>query len=454
MSSDTHSIFGTPFTLDAMEAGLTNRQARYLHRRIRRVRNGPNMMDDIKQIIYGTVGVSGLAGAIVSELISKAYNYVKGGQSQMTEHFPVKKLKTKHDGKRSFANSPSSTNMSKTKDDDVEMDSTLALRSGTSSSAVASNSVKNKETPVDRLNYAIYRPFPSTHQVLMPFHSKGTWNYTATGATSVTALKVRLNSIFDIINSEYGTDYTNVTPASDKVSVGQGIVRPQMREYWKNIYRYYNVIACEYKVTFANLTATPESRQAMIYKYMHGQQDPPRLNNAGTAPIAHAYRQHHPNCEFKALNSIPGWNLGVSPVVEAGTLTPFKYATGGNSYAGPLMDNVNDRRVTFTGVWRPGMIDHEVLEDEFSETWTRFNETPSQFENMTFMIQDSPYGNNVGTAQNGNYFIDMNYIVQLKDLDVKYQYLEAGTDFPAITDFAAQATIASLTAYPSAGSEL
>lgn len=288
----------------------------------------------------------------------------------------------------------------------------------------------DKETKVDQLNYAVYRPFPSTHQVLMPLHFSTNWQ-TGTGTTAANAsrIKFRLNSVFDVTKEDFVTDWTNITPDSDKTVAGQAYRQPQMRRFWEQIYNYYSVVACRYKYTFAMTTQSRSKAQVMIYKYLHGQQDPPLVDGGGSNLIPHRYKQHHPNCEFKALNSNGGFATVLTNTIEVthkpalpDPATESYSMVGGDTYSEPWQPNTIDNTVTFYGKWHPGSINHAVLEDELTETWTQMQKTPKDHENLTFHVQISPYSQGnilmAGTLQ-----VDMEYIVQLKDLQPQYEFI-------------------------------
>jgi hypothetical protein len=308
-----------------------------------------------------------------------------------------------------------------------------------------SDNIKGEETELKDLGYAIYRPFPDTTQVLMPLHSKFSWsinNVTTTAGAS--RFKMRMNSITDIFDITYQADNTNITPGVD-TNTGT-LTTPSMKAYWETIYRYFAVVACKYRVTFRVTTETTTNAQVMIYKYLHGHQDPPLTDGGGTNLVTHEYRQHHPHCEFKTVDTNQGTYTAVAPVVGNVTIANpgadtayaagekrWYNATGGNTYAWAKPNNISNT-ATFSGIWKPGTIKHEVLEDQFQETWTLFTAAPKQHEYMTYIVTHSPYSDiNIGVA--GVVNIDCEYIVQLKDLDTKYQYLVPNMNIAALPNF-------------------
>lgn len=294
---------------------------------------------------------------------------------------------------------------------------------GNEKSKAITNNTENKgkrgETEVDQLNYAIYRPFPATHQVLMPLHFDLSLTNNSGQANRV---KFRLNSIYDCVSTTFTSNYTNPAPATDQGDANY--YRPQMRKWWQTFYRYYTVIACKYRITIIMDSRSTSPGQLMFYAYKHGQQDPP-IYDGNNQLMPHKYRMHHPNVEFKAINTNGGYD--VQKIYETtGDAPADQWATT------PYIPNSLNNTIEFTGKWRPGDIDHEVLEDQYSETWTIFGKTPTNHEYLTILYQEGRYKgvglNNVAFRM----FIDMEYIVQLKDLDVKYQYIGNNYDQAAI----------------------
>ena len=95
------------------------------------------------------------------------------------------------------------------------------------------------ETPVANINYRIYRPFPSTNQVLMVYRTGNNFTVSGSGATRVRGLTFRLNSINDCF-----TDCTysaNPDPSTgDTIDATPNV--PSMRNFWSTVYRYYTVV--------------------------------------------------------------------------------------------------------------------------------------------------------------------------------------------------------------------
>lgn len=302
-----------------------------------------------------------------------------------------------------------------------------AAARGGDSGGSGSNLQRKSETPIDRKYYAIYRPFPNTHQVLMPYLSR--WNATVAGNDNGSVrFKLRMNSIYDIFNTDFINSYTE-GPSTADAQTGN-INQPQMRNYWAQIYKYYTVVACKYKVTIRMNTSTRTKGQVMVYKYEHTQTDPPLFQPDQATVLEHKFRQHHPNCEFKALNTNGGFGQQqTNPGATTASIASDKIQNG----IEPWQPNYINNTVTFTGVWHYGDIDHEIIDDDFTENWTPMGETPKSYENHTYIIQQS-YFRESNVACSITYFVDLEYIVQLKDLTSGWKWIGNGYNLLSLSD--------------------
>lgn len=268
-----------------------------------------------------------------------------------------------------------------------------------------------EETTVDPVIYEKLHPFPDTTNAIMPFRH----NATITGLTPTndnagqSAISFRLNSINDIItNSTYTSD---PTPAADTTYDGTTYLSPMMYNYWKSIYRYWTVTKATYHVKWWCKTLDSNAEWS-LWTYHHGQQAPPLLD--GTATVKDYVRKMHKHCHKTTLT-----NFGAS-----------------NDR------NVNQCAVNISGIYEPGnyTVHNAVWEDEFSETWHKWNEIPSKREIVTFIFNKSDNASTAATTHNFEYTINITYHVQMKDLQRKFEYPLATDDIDIVTDYMALAT--------------
>ena len=282
--------------------------------------------------------------------------------------------------------------------------------SGAQRGATMTRNKMGDETTVDPVRYEKLHPFPDTTNAIMPFRHNATTSLTPTNDTAgQSAISFRLNSINDIItNSTYTSD---PTPAADTTYDGSSFLSPMMYNYWKNIYRYWTVTKATYHIKWWCKTLNSDSEWS-LWTYHHGQQAPPLLD--GTATIKDYVRKMHKHCHSTTL--VP---LGAS-----------------NDR------NVNTAAVHVSGLYEPGnyTVHNAVWEDEFSETWHKWNEIPSKREIVTFIFNKSDNASTSATTHNFEYTINVTYHVQLKDLQRIFEYPMASDDIAAVTDYMALAT--------------
>ena len=265
---------------------------------------------------------------------------------------------------------------------------------------------KQGETPVDKLPTLSYLPFKHTQQCYMKFRHLGTLT-AASGSTSTSCATAtyRLNSIYDVY-STYGfvADPTAVAETADAT-----INTPHMRAYWMNFYRYWTVTRTHYKLKTWT-TTTSNTGEIVVYLYKHGQQHPPIRNYTTDTRIEHFVRKNHPNVSYHKL------------------YTPNTTETDFNLFE----DKVDIR----TGVWTPGSISNTIAEDEFSETWHKATEVPSDRQLMTIMVQRSERAEDKEYVV--KYELEMVFEVQLKDVKAEHEFVTNDSAIPAIAGYYAQ----------------
>jgi hypothetical protein len=261
----------------------------------------------------------------------------------------------------------------------------------TAQAVASSNKTNNKthETAVDPVHDVIIKPFRRTQNVRLPYRSIASTDVTfADNAKSIT---FRLNAIYDIIHA---TNFVaNPTPGVSLVD-GTPNQTPMLYNYWKSFYQYYSVTSVDYRMKI--WTNTKKNTILSVWTYHHGQQVPPFVNAGGKA-VPDYMRRIHPQCHQNELHG-------------HGEATTPEY-------------NMNSKYITINGSHRPGQIDHEVAEDEYVETWSKFDAVPAQHEFVTFIFQENdriPFVS--GDTFNVQWEMEMFFNVQLKDLKSDHQY--------------------------------
>lgn len=264
------------------------------------------------------------------------------------------------------------------------------LRSGASAPG-GSRMGQHGETAIDMWKNARLTPFPKTQNTILPYYRVTGGALLATqNEQGLHTFTIRLNSIFDCLTvRSYVAD-----PAAAADTADGTIQCPIMRDFWIQVYDYWTVISCHYKVRFWSVDA--DAQEIEIFEYKHGAQFPPTVNaNGTTGPLIwRKNRMMHPNMRFKTLKLLP---------TTTTELDPF------------------DRSVTFEGDYHYSDDFNSVAEDELSQTWHKITEVPPLREQLSFIIQRSersPFSLPVTI----NYDIELVYHVQWKDLKAQLEY--------------------------------
>lgn len=292
------------------------------------------------------------------------------------------------------------------------------------------------ETPIDPFD-KVYRGMPPTITASLPYFQRNT----VTGNTSNKYLEYdldfRLNSIFDCVRDsddiDINTDGTQVSkifkPKSDT-----GSVKPMWRDMYANVYQYYAVLGCRWRLTCENLSTRP----LYLYTIYRNSQYPPQA-------VDRKYMQFWPHTKTYRI-------AGFGKVVTTdGTLDPDNAAGAAPSLAGATEGIVNVRAndtIVIGDTWKPGMVNREIRDDSEAKTWIQIGANPALEENLVFRwVPEDNNAHRTGatfsSASDVNahfkfrYELQIDYLVQFKDqvIQVKYQ----------VTDNPITATVASYT---------
>ena len=272
------------------------------------------------------------------------------------------------------------------------------------------------ETPMTPFPISRYHPFDRTQQVIMTYRGTGQFSLASgTGATAVDVIQFRLNSIYDCRNAPV-TYTANPTAVADTID-GVVLNTPAMRDFWMTFYRYWSVVNSNYKfkVRSSYTGAAYTTGQQEYFIYEHGLQNPPLVDTAATPQlIKKQWRKFHPN------------------LVHIMRTTDEPQVTG-TSYT---QRNALNWQV-YHGSYKPGSIKHDVVEDELHQTWHKPTEVPPTKEVVTVIAQRHADSNTTATTTM-DWTMEINYVVQLKDLVAEIEYIQPASDLFGITNWASQ----------------
>lgn len=254
------------------------------------------------------------------------------------------------------------------------------------------------ETPVANIDYRIWRPFPSTNQVLMVYNggNSGTVDVLSSGENTVQRLTFRMNAINDV-ETPYNYTVNAQSDVSDAIT-GTPTV-PAMRNFWSCVYQYYTVVRSRYhfRIRPANAAANLVG-ELDIFQHMHGVQAPPlTYSSTPVKAIPYMYRKRFPQTVHKKLRTH-----------TTGT------AAGADTH---FLDLFTD----FYGEWQPGTIKHPIEEDENRKNWIKMANIPPTPEYLSFVIQRSSASDVAAISY--QWEISIEFEVQLKDLKTQFEFI-------------------------------
>lgn len=288
-------------------------------------------------------------------------------------------------------------------DDDVEMADTSAR----SANGGPGNQL-SKETPISiypSLSYGLQE----THTTILPWTGWCSAQCSHTGAPA--EVRIRMNTPYDFWQSSVtqwvsnplssqNTIYNRQIHGDDTIQAGftfpenmnnlTATERPWWRDYWGQLYEYYTVLGCEYKITMVN-----------------------PITVAGGSAIVGKTFDSYTDIQGATGNITPPTNLS-----EAMSFKGMQFKVIRESYGGPTGHNVE----TIYGRYKPGDARRNIANDGDVQTWhkTMFDGaipvaagTPKLSELLVLQFWRAPLAHAFGAV---NMQIELKWIVQFKDL--------------------------------------
>lgn len=272
----------------------------------------------------------------------------------------------------------------------------------------------SKETPIS--------PYPSlsyglqeTHTTILPYRTYFSFaNLTHTAPLQV---KLRLNSIFDMFTTSMVTLAASSTAAAKGpyiLPLGPGsssgatatfpVVnaagagadeRPQWRDFYCRLYDYYTVLGCKYKITIMN-SSNVRGGDAEVAVNFDTYSD-----TAGTAGNIMPAAPYH---QVKAFKNIQWYICAAETSENSGNMTP----------------------TIISGKYRPGQAHRNIENDGDVKTWTSTNLSnvtlPTLKELLTLNFFKAGLAYSEPQHVCGNVCVELDYIVQFKDLKEQARY--------------------------------
>lgn len=280
---------------------------------------------------------------------------------------------------------------------------------------------QSKETPITRAPSISYG-LPNTHTTIIPWNF---WFGMAHIGNPQTIpppkLSFRLNSIDDIVETALstiaaggsivngvfnvpvsgGTVRAATNPAVFPRTITNGVSATERAfwvQYWKDIYEYYTVLGCEYKITANNVSAFGQNSSALIITDMDSYSD-----TAGSTG------NRTPDVILAELLSFQHMKVRSFVGTQAALTSQEPYEV-------------------ITGRYKPGDIARNISNDGDVKTWTKTDGTlPTLKDLMNIRLARSPFNlDNTGGGAQANFQVEVKYIVQFKDLKIGARYPSTG----------------------------
>lgn len=284
-------------------------------------------------------------------------------------------------------------------DDDDMGEARVAAAAGS-----GTGTVHGKETPITQES-TILRPFPQAINGLMPYYKTGSFTIAALNtAAAQGVVQFRMNSPYDILVDD--TAYT-ADPAAGADTRDTNRESAMMYGYYSQIYKYFSCLKSHWRIRFWTVS-TAAQQEIGIWKYYHGKQNPPYVD-ASSNRILDKYRMMHRGAEQRKF-----------PVPNTGNTDISAYGHG----------------IVYHGNYVPGMVDHEVAEDNYTETWHAVDTVPSLREAATYIVNRTDRST-YATEIIVHWDLEIVYDVQWKDLKAEYEFPSATSDI-SITNYLSQ----------------
>lgn len=217
------------------------------------------------------------------------------------------------------------------------------------------------------------------------FH--GNFDVVGVGLNStIQNMQIRMTSIYDVIKSTINAAATSnsirESSREPKLLNATTIQQPTWRDEWADKYEYYSVIQCNWKLTVKQ-SDTGDDLLGMIATMYSTSVDPPVTS-------------------LVSLENIKFWKR-VDNIV----------------YTGPQYDGEPNVQV-ITGTYWPGKHKREVRDDTEASVWTLCTANPTLEENLNIIFGRAALSSNNDIAYYA--YIELDYIVQFKDLKTSYQF--------------------------------
>ena len=264
------------------------------------------------------------------------------------------------------------------------------------------DNMQSKETPISPYPTLTYG-LQETHTTILPW--TGWLSANELDYATPVQLPIRMNAIHDMVPITTGTDpaagvsypskglygskraHNNGRshrpfPATFASASTSPTERPQWREYWRQLYDYYTVLACHYEIVIHNPAQTGSFYEPVICGVQFDSYSDTATSTGNVMPQTRL---------IEALNykNIRWYNIEGQSIAEQ--------QQGDN--------NIQIVR----GTYKPGMIKHNIVNDGDVKTWTKTDGTlPTLKDILTLNFWSHPFATATSSGASAGVNIQMN----------------------------------------------
>lgn len=284
-----------------------------------------------------------------------------------------------------------------------------------------------KETPLDD-PYVVYRGPPQYTFASLPYLRDEVIRDLTTYSRDHT---FRMTSPLDCLVANMTTDMntgTGTTTVTESMTDVGDVSHQYARwfNYYAGMYNYYHVVSARYTVFVENLGGKP----LWVYCMFSNEQSPPRLATNQDMQLWNDVKFHYLNRPYASVLSqgetertdLPAGNNEIREGTGAPVNAP-NFETGNN-----VTSRGGSITCAFSGEYKPGDFNHEIILDDKVENWTAVGQNPKLSERLIIRVR--PQSDSVGvndTAVYGDtlYYrirVNINYLVEFKELKQQLRF--------------------------------
>jgi hypothetical protein len=292
---------------------------------------------------------------------------------------------------------------------------------------------KLAETPVDRVNpYEVYRGPPDYTFVTLPFQEDALIN---DANTAVRDHVFRMTSPYDPQVGNVQTDQNAGAGVqnqnSGNTTMDDGSIRSaNWYDFYAGMYKFYHTVSCQYSVFIENY-----GEPLWVYFMFYNEDIPnPQCSNRDIQ-LWRGVEYHYVASQYAGVTAKGLKANAWMSMLSDGKIDNVEENTNSSAQTNDLFqtgDNIATSNgssvIQKFGEYRTGDFQREIKLDENVENWTAVTTNPKLAERLLIRVKPQSERNVTNSANNGGgdcryrIRVQLNYLVEFKELDVALRY--------------------------------